>query len=218
MLMGSIKLWMDLPPNQVREAWTDLTLKFKWLNKIFLIYFFVLHRLISCAWKVSSYRQGGVLIQLVLGTDPKACVVAASRPGQLHCRLQVAVHLLVDGATKLCAVIPATQEQNVKRRLVPMLGKLNLLVLAARQLLTRWCAAGSLRPCNQWQSCSWSVWIWRCRMPAGSRPASPRSPARQQRWWWDPPCRSPGRSPCWQSHACSRSSAWRSSCCEHARN
>lgn len=64
------------------------------------------------------YRQGGVLIQLVLGTDPKACVVAASCPGQLDRRLQVAVHLLVDGSSELCAVIPAAQERHVKRSLV----------------------------------------------------------------------------------------------------
>lgn len=66
------------------------------------------------AWKVGSYRQRGVLIQLVFGTDSEACVIAASCPGQLDRRLQVAVHLLVDGATKLCAVIPAIQEQNVR--------------------------------------------------------------------------------------------------------
>lgn len=64
--------------------------------------------------EVASYRQGGVLIQLVLGTDPEARVVAAGCPGQLHRRLQVAVDLLVDGATKLRAVIPATKERCVK--------------------------------------------------------------------------------------------------------
>lgn len=48
---------------------------------------------------MSSYRQGGVLIQLIFGSDSKACVVAACCPGQVDCRLQVAVHLLVNGAS-----------------------------------------------------------------------------------------------------------------------
>lgn len=46
--------------------------------------------------------------------------------------------------------------------------------------LTRWCAAGSRRPCSPEQSCSGSAWTWPCRRPSGSRPASPRSPARRR--------------------------------------
>ncbi len=79
------------------------------------------------------------------------------------------------------------------------------------QWLTRWCEAGSRRPCIQGRSCSGSVWIWKCQTPTGSRPASPRSPAQQLRGRWDRPCRSPGRSPRWRSHACSQSSVWHSS-------
>lgn len=76
-------------------------------------------------------------------------------------------------------------------------------------VLTRWCAAGSLRPCIRGRSCSGPVWTWPCRRPSGIRPASPRSPAQRRRGWWDP--RSRRRSPGWQSHACSPSSAYRSS-------
>lgn len=52
-----------------------------------------------------THRQGSVLIQLVFGSDAEACVVAASRPGQVDGCFQVAVHLLVDGATELCTVV-----------------------------------------------------------------------------------------------------------------
>jgi len=83
---------------------------------------------------------------------------------------------------------------------------------ASPQWLTRCCAAGSRRPCIRGRSCSGSSWIWPCRRPAGSPPASPRSPARRQRGWWGRPCRSPGRSPHLQSRICSRTSAWHSSC------
>lgn len=72
--------------------------------------------------KARPYRQGGVLIQLVFGTDSKTCVIAASCPGQLDCRLQVAVHLLIDGATKLCAVITEIQAQNIQRTLISSRG------------------------------------------------------------------------------------------------
>lgn len=65
--------------------------------------------------KARPYRQGGVLIQLVFGTDSKTCIIAASCPGQLDRRLQVAVHLLIDGAAKLCAVITEIREQNIQR-------------------------------------------------------------------------------------------------------
>lgn len=54
-----------------------------------------------------SYRQRGVLIQLVLGSDAEAGVVAASGPGQGHGGLQLVVHLLVDGAAELGPVVTA---------------------------------------------------------------------------------------------------------------
>lgn len=62
----------------------------------------------QASFTVSSYRQGCILIQLVFGSNSKACVVAAGCPGQLDRRLQVAVHLLVNGATKLSAIITET--------------------------------------------------------------------------------------------------------------
>ena len=52
-----------------------------------------------------SYRDGRVLVQLVLGGDAEAGVVAAGRPGQGDCRLQLVVHLLVDGAPELSPVV-----------------------------------------------------------------------------------------------------------------
>lgn len=58
---------------------------------------------------VISYRQGVVLVQLVFGSNPKACVVASHCPGHVHCCLQVLVHLLVNGAPKLCTVITETK-------------------------------------------------------------------------------------------------------------
>lgn len=52
-----------------------------------------------------TYRDRGILVQLVFSSYTKACVVAASRPGQVYCRLQLVVHLLVDGASKFCTII-----------------------------------------------------------------------------------------------------------------
>lgn len=56
-----------------------------------------------CSW--STYRQRRIFIQLVFGSDAKAGVVAASGPGQSDGRLQLIIHLLVDGAAELCPVI-----------------------------------------------------------------------------------------------------------------
>lgn len=50
---------------------------------------------------VGTYTNGGILVQLVLGCDAEARAVAASGPGQVDSRLQLGVHLLVDGASKL---------------------------------------------------------------------------------------------------------------------
>lgn len=52
-----------------------------------------------------TYIDGGILVQLVFGCNPKACAVAASGPGQVDCRLQLVAHLLVDGAPKLSSII-----------------------------------------------------------------------------------------------------------------
>lgn len=53
----------------------------------------------------ASYRQRSVLIQLVLGSDAEASVVAASGPGQGDGCLQLVVHLLVDGAAELSPIV-----------------------------------------------------------------------------------------------------------------
>jgi hypothetical protein len=53
-----------------------------------------------------AYRKEGVLIQLLFGSNLKACVVAASGPGQVDCHLKIAVHLLVNGPAELCPVVP----------------------------------------------------------------------------------------------------------------
>lgn len=60
---------------------------------------------------ISTYRQRGILIQLVFGSNSKARVVASSCPGQSHRCLQVAVHLLINRATELCAIITEMTEQ-----------------------------------------------------------------------------------------------------------
>lgn len=52
-----------------------------------------------------TYRQRRVFIQLVFGGDAKAGVVAAGGPGQSDGRLQLIVHLLVDGAAELGPVV-----------------------------------------------------------------------------------------------------------------
>ena len=52
-----------------------------------------------------THRQGRVLVQLVLGGDAEAGVVAAGGPGQGDGGLQLVVHLLVDGAAELGAVV-----------------------------------------------------------------------------------------------------------------
>ncbi len=54
----------------------------------------------------STYREGRVGIDLILGRDAKAGVAVAGGPGQVDPRLQLIVHFLVDGATELCSIIP----------------------------------------------------------------------------------------------------------------
>lgn len=52
-----------------------------------------------------TYRKRRVFVQLVFGGDSEASVVAAGGPGQGHRRLQIAVHLVVDGAAELRPVV-----------------------------------------------------------------------------------------------------------------
>lgn len=67
---------------------------------------------VSMMFEVSSYRQEGVLIQLVFGSNSKACVVAARCPSQVDRCLQAAAHLLVNGTAELCAVVAEKQHQS----------------------------------------------------------------------------------------------------------
>lgn len=54
-----------------------------------------------------TYRERRVFVQLVFSGDAEASVVAAGGPGQSHRRLQLVVHLMVDGAAELCPVVTA---------------------------------------------------------------------------------------------------------------
>lgn len=53
-----------------------------------------------------TYREGSVGVDLILGSDAEASVAVAGGPGQIYGRLQVIVHLLINGPTELCAIIP----------------------------------------------------------------------------------------------------------------
>ena len=53
----------------------------------------------------TTHREGCIRINLVLGSDAKASVAVSGSPGQIDGCLQLVIHLLVDGTTKLSAVI-----------------------------------------------------------------------------------------------------------------
>lgn len=63
----------------------------------------------------STHRQRGVFVQLVFGRDAKASVVTAGGPGQSDRRLQLVVHLLVDGAAELGAVVTEREKTPIQR-------------------------------------------------------------------------------------------------------
>ena len=63
-----------------------------------------------------SYRDGRVLVQLVLGGDAEAGVAVPGSPGQVDGRLQLTVDLLVDGAAELGAVVPEGEERKRQKR------------------------------------------------------------------------------------------------------
>lgn len=52
-----------------------------------------------------THRQRRVFVYLVFGSDAEAGVVAAGGPGQSDRCLQLVIHLLEDGATKLCSIV-----------------------------------------------------------------------------------------------------------------
>lgn len=59
----------------------------------------------------TTHSEGGIIVNLVLGSDAKAGVAVSSSPGQVHSRLQLVIHLLVDGATELSAIISERRTQ-----------------------------------------------------------------------------------------------------------
>lgn len=52
-----------------------------------------------------THREGCIRINLILGSDAKASVAVSGSPGQVDSCLQLVIHLLVDRATKLSAII-----------------------------------------------------------------------------------------------------------------
>lgn len=67
----------------------------------------------SPSW--STYRQRGVFIQLVFGSNAKTSVVAAGGPGQSDRRLQLVIHLLVDGAAKLGPIVTERETKLIQK-------------------------------------------------------------------------------------------------------
>lgn len=66
-------------------------------EEYYYYYYFRLH---------TTHREGCIRINLILGSDAKAGVAVSGSPGQVDCCLQLVIHLLVDGTTKLSAIIP----------------------------------------------------------------------------------------------------------------
>lgn len=58
---------------------------------------------------IGTYREAGVRVDLILGCYPKASVAIPCCPGEINSSLQLLVHLLINGATKLCPVVSANK-------------------------------------------------------------------------------------------------------------
>lgn len=58
-----------------------------------------------------THRKGRIRIDLILGSDAEAGVTVSGSPRQVDGRLELLIHLLVDGATKLSAVISEVKQQ-----------------------------------------------------------------------------------------------------------
>lgn len=56
-----------------------------------------------------TYRETGVGVDLILGCYSEASVAVSCCPGEIDSSLQLFVHLLINGATKLCPVISANK-------------------------------------------------------------------------------------------------------------
>lgn len=59
----------------------------------------------------ATHTDRGTGVQLVLGSNTKAGAVTASGPGQVYCSLQLVIHFLVDGPTKLRSIITAATKE-----------------------------------------------------------------------------------------------------------
>ncbi len=69
----------------------------------------------------STYRQRGVFVQLVFGSDAEASVVTAGGPGQSDRCLQLVVHLLVDGAAELGPIITEREKKEFRDQILQTL-------------------------------------------------------------------------------------------------
>lgn len=58
-----------------------------------------------------THREAGFRVDLILGCYSKASVTVSCCPGEIHSRLQLLIHLLIDGATKLRPVISANKHR-----------------------------------------------------------------------------------------------------------
>lgn len=59
----------------------------------------------------ATYREGSIGINLILGSDSKTGVAVSRSPGKVDSCLQLVIHLLVDGTTKLSAIISEEKRQ-----------------------------------------------------------------------------------------------------------
>lgn len=63
-----------------------------------------------------TYRETGVGVDLILGCYSEASVTVSCCPGEIHSSLQLFVHLLINGATKLCPIISANKHSKMPSR------------------------------------------------------------------------------------------------------
>lgn len=71
-------------------------------------------------YKRETYRQRGIFVQLVFSSDAKASVVTSSCPGQSDGCLQLIVHLLVDGPSKLSPIVTERRENQRQIKVKPI--------------------------------------------------------------------------------------------------
>lgn len=56
-----------------------------------------------------THREAGFRVDLILGCYSKASVTVSCCPGEINGGLQLLIHLLINGATKLRPVVPANK-------------------------------------------------------------------------------------------------------------